>query len=298
MHATTRTRVALGTAALALALTACSTAATAPAADRAGDTTAADPHTTPIRHVHGLGLDPSDQRLYVASHDGIFTTGEDGAPERVGDSEDDFMGFAVTGPKTFLASGHSAPGSGGPGHHGLIESTDSGRTWKPRSLGGEADFHALEQARGILYGYDSTTGLLRVSEDGAAWDDRARLQALDIAVDPDSPGTVLATTPDGVAKSTDGGRTFGSGRQPAMAFLSWPAADALYGLDDFGGLHRSTDGGATWKKAGTVPGGQSQALTAVDAQHVLAATQDGVYESTDGGATFARRLPVHAGDGH
>lgn len=39
------------------------------------------------------------------------------------------MGFTVAEAKTFLASGHPAPGTDGPGHRGLIESTDGGRTF-------------------------------------------------------------------------------------------------------------------------------------------------------------------------
>lgn len=83
-----------------------------------------------------------------------------------------------------------------------------------------------------------------------------------------------------------------------IAFLSWATPAALYGIDDTGGLSRSTDGGSTWAKAGSVPGGQTQALTAVDDQHILAATQTGVYESRDSSRTFTKRFAVEAGDGH
>ncbi|MFG3496970.1 F510_1955 family glycosylhydrolase [Streptomyces sp. NPDC047928] len=290
---TTRIRsIGLG-AVLALGLTACSFGS-------GTDTGAAAPEPSlgTVSHVHGLGVDPSDRRLYVATHDGLFVVGQNGAAEPAGPSHHDFMGFTVAGPKRFLASGHPASGAEGPGDLGLIESTDGGKTWKPRSLAGEVDFHALDHAHGTVYGYDSTNALLRVSEDGVTWDDRARLQALDIAVDPENPDTVLATTADGIARSTDGGRTFAEGEPPAMAFLSWPGADALYGIGDSGELSRSADGGTTWQPAGTVPGGQVQALTAVDAQHVLAATESGVYESRDGGKSFTKRLVVHAGDGH
>ncbi|MGW7365049.1 F510_1955 family glycosylhydrolase [Streptomyces sp. NPDC054841] len=302
----TRKRPLAATAvlALALALTACSGNPGNPgnpgnSADP-GDsgTTATESSAALHGHVHGLGIDPADQQLYVATHEGIFTPGKEGAAVRVGGSNDDFMGFTVAKARTFLASGHPAPGTGGPANRGLIESTDSGKTWKTRSPAGEADFHALDYAHHTIYGYDSTNALLRVSKDGAAWDDRARVQALDIAVSPDDPDIVLATTAEGIAKSTDGGRTFAAGKQPAMAFLSWAAPEALYGLDDSGGLNRSTDGGATWQKAGTVPGGQTQALTAVDARHILAATQAGVHESRDGGRTFTKRFTVVAGDGH
>lgn len=83
-----------------------------------------------------------------------------------------------------------------------------------------------------------------------------------------------------------------------LAFLSWKTADALYGIDPAGVLNRSDDGGSTWKKVSTLPGGQPQALTAVGAEHVLAATRDGVYESKDGGTTFRERLAVESSGGH
>ncbi|WP_413105742.1 F510_1955 family glycosylhydrolase [Streptomyces sp. Inha503] len=258
----------------------------------------ASPAVTTVSHIHGLGLDPSDQRLYVATHEGIYTPDSKGNPKLVGSSKDDFMGFTVAQGKTFYASGHPASGTDGPGDKGLIKSTDAGRTWKSLSLSGKSDFHALDYAHGTVYGYDSTGGLLRTSKNGTTWKDRATLQALDIAVDPDNADLVLATTAEGVARSTDGGTTFDKGKQPVMAFLSWKAKNALYGIDTSGGLSRSTDGGATWKKLATVPGGQPQALTAVDTGHILAATQNGVYESKDGGKTFTRRLAVESSGGH
>jgi hypothetical protein len=41
-----------------------------------------------------------------------------------------------------------------------------------------------------------------------------------------------------------------------------------------------------------VPGGQPQALTAVNADHILAATVTGMYESRGGGRTFAELAPL------
>ncbi|WP_274560838.1 F510_1955 family glycosylhydrolase [Streptomyces spiramyceticus] len=249
-----------------------------------------------VSHVHGLGIDPSDGRLYVATHEGLFTPDDEGDPQRVGDSQDDFMGFTVTGPKTFLASGHPATGDEPP-HRGLIESKDAGKTWKTRSLEGQADFHALDFVHNKIYGYDSVSGALRVSKDGTTWDDGAAVQMLDFAVSPDNANTVLATTQDGIATSTDGGETFRPGAEPVMALLSWPKTDALYGVDPSGELNRSTDGGATWKSSGDVPGGGPQALTAVDSNRVIVATQDGIYETRDAGKTFTKRLPVSS-SGH
>ncbi|ALV33207.1 F510_1955 family glycosylhydrolase [Streptomyces sp. CdTB01] len=250
-----------------------------------------------VSHVHGLGIDPADGRLYVATHQGVIAVPEKGSAKRVGDKAD-YMGFTVIGPKTFLGSGHPAEGSGGDADRGLIESTDAGKTWKSLSLAGTTDFHALKYAHNTVYGYDSTSGVLRVSTNRTTWDTRAQLAALDIAVSPKDSKLVLATTEAGIAKSTDGGKTFGKGSGQILAFLSWPKADALYGVDLAGGLHRSTDNGGTWTKTGTVPGGQPQALTALDADHILAAAQNGVYESRDGGRTFTKRLAISAGMGH
>ncbi|GAA0642007.1 hypothetical protein Stsp02_20340 [Streptomyces sp. NBRC 14336] len=274
---------------LALTLAACSDNG-----DRADSTGSSAASGTTVSHIHGLGLDPADQRLYVATHEGVYTTGAKGEPELVGDSKDDFMGFTVADGNTFYASGHPTSG----GNKGLIKSTDAGKTWKSLSLSGESDFHALDYAHGTIYGYDATNGLLRTTKDGTAWKDGARLDALDIAVSPQDPSLVLATTAEGVARSTNAGKTFAKGQEPVMAFLSWAAKDVLYGIDTSGGLNRSTDGGATWQKLSSVPGGQPQALTAVDAEHVLAATQTGVYESKDGGRTFTKRLTVASTGGH
>ncbi|MEU0680166.1 MULTISPECIES: F510_1955 family glycosylhydrolase [Streptomyces] len=254
-----------------------------------GESSAASTSPEALSHVHGLGVDPADDRVYVATHSGLYTVTKGQEPKLVGNSKDDFMGFTVTGENTFVASGHGAPGSGRPGNVGLIETEDAGRTWTSRSLSGEADFHSLDSAKGTVYGYEG--GRIRVSTDLKAWDDRATLEALDLAVSP-AGDQLLATTAEGVVTSSDGGRTFGKGSGQIQAFLSWPVEKSLFGIDPSGKLSSSANGGKTWKALTTVPGGQPQALTAVDADHILAATMTGVYESRDGGKTFAQLAPL------
>lgn len=290
MHLRFRPAAAAGALLLAASLSACS-------AD-SGDGKDADQSAEPaVSHVHGLGIDPADGRLYVATHEGVVVVSKSGKAETVSDKAD-YMGFTVVGPKTFLGSGHPAPGSDEPANRGLLESKDSGKSWKTRSLGGEVDFHALKFAHGTIYGFDSTNGMVRISKNGSDWKDGARLAALDLGVDPKKPEVVLATTEGGVAKSTDGGKKFGNGKGPVLAFLSWPEAKALYGVSPSGELQRSSDGGVKWESVGTVPGGQPQALTAVDADHILAATQNGVYESRNGGKSFTKRLPIASEGSH
>lgn len=273
-----------GTSIAALILAACGGGS--PDAETAAD---ASDSSGPLSHVHGLGVDPADGRVYVATHSGLYTVAKGQEPKLVGDRKDDFMGFTITGENTFIASGHGAPGSDRPGNVGLIQTKDSGGTWTSRSLSGEADFHSLDSAKGTVYGYEG--GRIRVSSDLKSWDDRATLEALDLAVSL-SGDKLLATTAEGVVASTDGGRTFGKGAKPVQAFVSWPAEKSLFGIGTSGKLSSSADGGKTWKELTTVPGGQPQALTAVNADHVLAATMTGVYESRDGGKTFSELAPL------
>lgn len=255
--------------------------------------TACSPSTAPseaaaepvFAHVHGVGVDPADGTVYVASHDGLFRSGPDGLVP-AGAAGRDLMGFTVAGPGRFLSSGHPAPNDTLPQPIGLAESTDGGASWAPLSLTGEVDFHALELAGDTVFGLDATNGLLRASADGGrTWDDRAALEALDIAVDPTDRQRVLATVPGGVAVSGDGGRTFVAPVGPELGYVSWAPDGTVHGLDLGSTVHTSADGGTTWTPAGTVPGGRPQAVTATS-DGLLAATAGGVFRSVDGGATF------------
>ena len=84
-------------------------------------------------HVHGLGVNPADDRLYVASHMGVFRQTDQGF-RRIADRWQDTMAFTVVGADRFLASGHPDGREGLPPFLGLIESTDAGRSWTPVSL--------------------------------------------------------------------------------------------------------------------------------------------------------------------
>jgi hypothetical protein len=57
---------------------------------------AADPG--PI-HVHGLGVNPADGSLFIATHTGLFRVAKESRKaKRVGDRYQDTMGFSVIGP--------------------------------------------------------------------------------------------------------------------------------------------------------------------------------------------------------
>jgi len=107
-------------------------------------------------HVHGLGVNPADGALFIATHTGLFraASGERTA-RRVAGRYQDTMGFTVAGPDRFLGSGHPDLREKLPPFLGLIESRDAGESWQARSLRGRADFHVLEASGQRVYGYGS-----------------------------------------------------------------------------------------------------------------------------------------------
>jgi hypothetical protein len=160
-------------------------------------------------------------------------------------------------------------------------------------LEGEADFHALEAKHGAVYGYDSQTGQLAVTSDRLNWDRRARVALADFAVSPSSPDTMPATTERGLARSTDGGRTFTPLEgAPALQLLDWPTEATIVGVAPDGGVHTSADGGATWVRAGQVPG-RPTAVATHEPDEVFVATTTAIHGSTDGGHTFTQRQALH-----
>lgn len=246
-----------------------------------------------VVHVHGLGVDPGDGTLYAATHSGLFRIPEQGVAERVANRAQDTMGFSVVGPGRFIGSGHPDAREDGvrPPLLGLIESDDAGQSWKRLSLHGKADFHALTAAHGLVYGYDSTSSTFMVTEDKRDWDRRSRLAMLSFAVDPTDADRVVATTRQGPAVSSDGGRTWSPlAGAPPLAVLAWAEGAGLYGAAGDGAVHRSDDGGRTWQRTGSA-GGTPEAITVDTAGagavrvHVAVAGK-GIVVSTDGSQTF------------
>jgi len=122
-------------------------------------------------HVHGLGINPADQSLFIATHGGLFRSAADSdSPSRIGEAGYDLMGFTVAGPDRFLASGHPPLAAADSPHLGLVESSDGGESWEEVSLGGRADFHVLRYSGGSIYGYNGLDGRLMLSTDeGGSW---------------------------------------------------------------------------------------------------------------------------------
>ena len=253
-----------------------------PAAGGAGETHA-DGGDISLEHLHGLGVDPADNTLYAGTHHGLVRISPDGELTRVADRVQDFMGFTVVGAEHYLASGHPGAGQDGPGNLGLIETTDGAQTWRTMSLAGEADFHVLDAAGGMIYGYSG--GRLLVSEDGVEWADRGPMRMADLAVDPADPERMLATTERGLVVSENAGNSFTEVLgAPLLVLVDIDDGGAAVGVAPDGTVVASADGGRTWAERGTV-GGAPAALT-VQGDQVYAAVDGTVLASADGGETF------------
>ncbi len=272
-----------------VALAACGNTDDSPeSASSVGDASA----SSGLEHVHGLGINPSDSSLIIATHTGLFRAAEgEQQATPYGDSRQDVMGFSVLGPDRFIGSGHPDPQSNSlPPNLGLIRSTDAGRTFEPVSLLGEADFHVLESSGRRVYGFDGTQGRLMVSRDrGETWTQRTPPSAMiALAIDPDDPDRVIASTETGIQISRNAGETWRPVSEQLIGLLAWPAAERLYLVDGTGAVTVSADAGRTWTSAGTI-GGQPASLMAYE-DELYAALADGtITRSADGGETWQVR---------
>lgn len=246
-------------------------------------------------HVHGLGSNPTDGALFIATHTGLFRleVGERKA-QRVGDRFQDTMAFTVVGRDHFLGSGHPDARDDLPPYLGLIQSRDAGRRWREASLQGKADFHLLEVAGRRVYGYGSdfetrAEQFLVSMDRGETWQ-RLKPPAplISLAVDPADSSHAVASSAKGLYSSSDGGRSWRR-LEGDSGLLSWPDSRRLYLTKENGTVQTSSDGGGRWRAVGQA-GGTPAAFEAASKNTLFLALHDGTIEgSTDGGKTWTVR---------
>ncbi|GAB2528393.1 F510_1955 family glycosylhydrolase [Paramicrobacterium agarici] len=254
-----------------------------------------------IAHIHALSA-AEDGTILVASHSGIFRVDDSGDEPVIegplGGVPFDAMGFvALDG--NWYTSGH--PGTGAPENFeapnlGLLASEDDGKTWMNVSLSGEADFHALTASPGDpdrLYGLRTDMQAMQVSNDGGAtWSSGASLVARNLLAD-NNPEIVYATTEDGLARSTDGGKSFtlDEDTPPLVLIAADPSrGGGLVGIDTAGTIwHKQGDG--TWVSGGIVEG-VPQALTVASNGTVIVALEHGILTSDDFGESWTTLVDI------
>jgi photosystem II stability/assembly factor-like uncharacterized protein len=245
-------------------------------------------------HVHGLGINPSDGALFVATHTGLFRAGPgERRPRRVANRFQDTMGFTVTGPDRFLGSGHPDGSEGLPPFLGLIRSTDAGRTWEPVSLLGQRDFHVLEAADDRVYGYGSDfesrqAGLLVSDDGGRAWEERVPPEPLlSLAIDPDDSDHIVVAGEKGIHSSSDAGRGWRPLGEEA-GLLAWSEAGGLFLARFDGSVAHSADDGRSWDTVGDV-GGRPAAFESAGEDLYVALHDGTIKRSEDHGRTWRLR---------
>ena len=250
------------------------------------------PGTADFGHIHDLSFESASDSLFIATHAGVYVLANGDVEGPLGDNRHDFMSFAMAPDGMMIGGGHPDSSAGWGNHMGFVVSADRGEEWESLSLTGQVDFHDIEFAGDGYVGYDSQTGVLAYSGDGVEWESRNTLALYDLAVSPDESETWIATTPDGMLVSVDGGANFGVfvDAPAETVYLDWSDAQGLWGITASGELVVSQDVGATWETAGTAPAVGVFEVTPDGT--VYLATEASVYVSDDRGATWGDALSV------
>lgn len=257
-----------------------------------------------IAHAHGIAVHPKDpSALYIATHEGLFVLDGDKRLSRIGESEDDFMGFMPhpTDPNTFFASGHPPRG----GNLGFLKSTDGGITWQMVSKGADepADFHALAASPvnpQLVYGYHE--GLRRSEDGGLTWQAvNTTVRPLALVADPQEESTVYASHAygGGIMVSRDRGETWGSlsqelGGDSVFALAVHSQGSEMLAASERKGLIKSSDRGKTWSRLQADFSGERVLHIAYSRQEpgvAYALTEENtVYKTADGGSTWEKHF--------
>jgi hypothetical protein len=249
---------------------------------------AADPG---VIHVHGLGRNPADDALFIATHTGLFRVGSsDRSPERVAGLYQDTMGFTVVGPDRFLGSGHPGSIEDDPPFLGLIESRNAGNTWRPISLRGDVDFHVLEAQGKTVYGFGSDwdtrqARFLRSDDAGRTWTRLAPPEELvGLAIDPEDSRVSVALGEQRGWVSRDGGRSWRPLAVPG-GMVTWTRELGLIAVDLGGVVRTASEPTGEWNEVGRLPGAPA-ALEGVQDELLAATHESQVVSSRDRGKTW------------
>ena len=231
--------------------------------------------SAPLDHVHGL-LVSGDGTLLAGTHTGVVAVTTGGDVSRVGSSRDDLMGMTgIPGSDRLASSGHPGAGSAFPNPVGLIVSDDGGLTWSAVSLTGRVDFHTLATDGTLVVGYGGGSRVLVSTDGGATFTSGGAVAPAALAI---TPGSVWATTADGLQRSTDDGDTFTVvDGAPVLVLVAVGPDASLWGVDTQGVAWRSADG-TTWERRATV--GPVEALAVAEHATAYALTATTLYELT------------------
>ncbi len=215
-----------------------------------------DPRTVEWRHVHGVGIDPTDSGiLYIATHGDFYQSRNGAPPIKVDKVRSDYMAFTAPPNKDspLYASGH--PSSGG--NTGLIKSIDGGVTWQQVAtiLEPAVDFHAMAVSKSkpdMILGFDSAgRGLYKTTDAGKTWSSIEYPEYISaLAISPNDSQLIFTGTGKGIFKSSDSGKTWAhlkSYNGLMVHALAFDDEGTLFASADIFGLVKSNDFGESWE---------------------------------------------------
>ena len=207
------------------------------------------------RHVHGIGLDPTDHSiLYIATHGDFYQSINGAPPIKVDKVRADYMAFNAPLVSGFplYASGHPSTG----GNTGLIKSNDRGVTWEHVSnvIEPPVDFHAMavsKQNPETILGFDSgARGLFKTVDAGKTWEMLEHPEYVSaLAISPDDSELIFAGTGNGIFKSENGGKTWihlDTYRGLSVFALAFDDTGKLFASVKTFGIVQSDDSGDSW----------------------------------------------------
>ncbi|MBT2696670.1 hypothetical protein J7E79_04465 [Bacillus sp. ISL-40] len=264
-----------------------------------------------IEDIHGVGVS-NDGTTYIATHEGLFSTKNVGETwNKVGSSNDDFMGFHLRSDGTMMTSGHPGTDSEYPNPMGVLISKDKGLHWKEVEYVGKIDFHTLTTYHhdpNVIYGLNDMgtgqygAGIYKSLDGGKKWtkvepkglpSDLMKVHSL--LVLPKDKNTLLAGTENGVMISKDGGANweiFDDTRLITAMTLMPNGKDIIaYSMNNMvSGVMISQDGGQSWKSIGLDLGQDAASSISVnqkDEKQIAVSTfSTSLYETKDGGGNW------------
>ncbi len=251
-----------------------------------------------ISHAHGLAVDAIESnKLYIATHTGLLLLMDDKDLYRIGDIQDDFMGFSAhpEDPTIYFTSGHPKQG----GNIGVQRSNDGGMSWQKISdgLSGPVDFHSMTISPSnpnVLYGWHG--GLQRSTDGGETWVlmNSEPQNVISLTADAYDENVVYASTTKGLFISKDQGETWATLSETLNTGVVTAVGvdpinkNNMISFSETLGLLKSVDGGQTWESIEVDLGfvlyfafdqNQSNTLYALN-------KESAIYKSIDGGQSW------------
>lgn len=253
-----------------------------------------------ISHAHGLAVDMADSsKVYVATHEGLFVMIDEKDFYRIGEAQDDYMGFSVhpSEAKVFYSSGHPHTG----GNIGVQKSEDRGVSWDKISngIGGPVDFHAMTispKNPEILFGW-YRNGLQKSSDGGENWEIVAANlpHIISLVGDNEDENLLYAGTVAGLLQSNDQGKTWEvlseDLKDSAVVTMAIDPTNnqKMLSFSEKLGLAKSMEKGKTWEKISGFDGGVVMFIAFdknVKDKVYLINDNNIIYKSVDGGETW------------